>query len=200
MNLTKYVLNGGHSENAVDGGQSFYSKILNGLPNEVEVLSCFFARPENKWEGSLEKTNRLFSTLVPDKKVNLQIATYNDFIHQITDTQVLILHGGSTDNLLQALVHYPRLKESLVDKTVVGISAGVHVISEFFLKVSPNGDLQLEKGLGYLPIKATVHYRSDIYDSLVHDIFDWNRVDEFLADQEQRIKTVSLRDDRYPVN
>jgi peptidase E len=199
MESTKYVLNGGHAGNAIDQGKAFYTEILDGLPNKVEALSCFFARPESKWEQSLEKTDGLFKRLVPDRKVNMQIATRRNFLSQLEDSHVLLIHGGSSEALIQTVRQFPRLKEVLVGKTVAGISAGAHMISKFFLNVRADGTLILEEGLGHLSIKVTVHYRSGIYDNTSPDIFDWDNADEFLRNRETNLQTINLREGEFTV-
>lgn len=196
---TKIILGGGFASKSPDGGRSLYDDIVRDLPDPIRVLNVVFALPESKWEHTEIKNENLFQKLVPNRQIQSELANYNDFPDQVKRSDVVFLHGGDPEKLKDKLNKIEGLNTLLKGKRIVGISAGAYALSAFYIKVDENGEVSLEKGLGYLPIKTVVHYRSSFYVSKFPDVFSWDKVDQLLNKVEPGYRSVLLREGEYEI-
>jgi peptidase E len=194
---SKFILTGGFSEKALDGGMGYCLEATKGIKGSINILECTFSLPIDKWENVVEKDKILFSKWVPDREIVFSIASPDEFIDQISNTDILILRGGSTQLLLEVLKKVDGFRKSLINKVVVGQSAGAYVLAKKFLQVSYSGKISLGDGLGILPIKVVAHYRSDFYPKKFGEKFSWEKVDCLLSQDDDSLEIVKLKEGEF---
>jgi len=190
--MTRYILSGGYPWKAPDGGKAFFEELARGYEEPVKILECLFARPEDAWTKAYVEEQELVARLLPDKNIEFQLARRDAFIEQIRWANTIYLRGGDTAALLAALAQYPGWEKELGGKTLAGGSAGAMVIAKYSYSID---ELALEDGLGLLPIKVQVHYRSDYNAPHV----DWDNADEALASYKEKLPVWNLGEGEFKV-
>lgn len=191
--MTKFVLVGGYSNRTPDNGESFAKELVEGFDQPVRILVCLFARPAIEWEDAFHKDKLLFSTKLK-QKVLLELADPARFVEQVKNTDVVYFRGGRTKALIEGLKEAKGWEKELADKTIAGSSAGVNFLARYYYSLD---NLEICEGLGILPIKALVHYKSDYnapninWDVVYQELKDFGDDLPILAIPEGKFEVIS---------
>lgn len=155
--MTKFIFHGGGSASTPEESNSFHEELVRDVPDGGTVLLVYFAsRTEDNSERIAWDTSKC-NEFAHGKKLNILVATQEDFVRQISISDAIYFRGGSTEKLLTALQQYPNLKEMLSGKTVAGSSAGAYALSTYF---SSHYEGIGSKGLSIVPVRVVTHYQS----------------------------------------
>ncbi|MES2931620.1 MAG: hypothetical protein V4682_02890 [Patescibacteria group bacterium] len=94
--------------------------------------------------------------------------------------------------LLDALKECRGWEEELQGKTVAGTSAGVCFLSRYYYSLS---NLEVREGLGLLPVKALVHYRSDYNAPNI----DWDVAYQTLDEYGENLPILALPEGGFEI-
>ena len=159
---TRIILHGGNSNNKSDKNDQFFRAIINGIDKEtIQVLCVYFARPEGRWEESYAEDQSIFRALGIEKGLDIEtkLATYDmdELLQDITDSDVLFINGGFKGHLKDVLlaIGVDNFRHMIQGKTLVGISAGAHMLSRYYYSQSID---DIREGIGLLDIKLLTHF------------------------------------------
>lgn len=199
INKTKYILGGGFMKKAVDEGQKYYRAIVEGQPQETNILICCFALSHDKWDTAFVDEKDSIQFFNDKVLINFQNADPNRFVSQVLWANVIVFRGGSTKNLMELLSNMPNWHVNLAGKTIVGSSAGACMISSNYLvtDVTP----QFAEGLGLLPIVIATHYRSTFImkDDINVSCDFWDKVDDLAQLISNGKKVILLKEGSFDV-
>ncbi len=181
--MTRYILCGGNDRAYPDFGARLLKEI-NQYKSHPIVLSCMFAVSDSyidekfaSWKEWWSRQDAGFSEYI--------CASREMFREQVGRADVIILHGGNNDLLIEALDDYPELAESFSNKLVIGSSAGAYWLSKAFFSRSFGG---WRKGTGIVPYSVMAHYGVSEQDN---PIDDWSsqeaKIYQFNGDAPERI-------------
>jgi len=155
--MTKYILIGGYPRKALDGGKALAEEMFKGFNEPIKLLVCYFARPKLQWKLNAIEDHLFFGNHLKGKKIEFQIAKVETFIEQLRWANTIYIRGGRTKKLFGLLKQCKDWEKELIGKTLAGSSAGAIAISKYSYNLD---NLELENGLGLLPVKVLVHYLS----------------------------------------
>lgn len=145
------------------------------------ILSCMFSQVPESRGLRQESFDELFRAHFGDR-VSIVHATEDAFYQQIADANVIYLHGGRTDRLLEAIPDLDKIKHAIKGKIVIGSSAGANFLSSACFSPSKNAVMQ---GSGLLPLGVVVHYGIDSFEDTPYENDFWrgaaNRVRDELG-------------------
>ena len=191
---TKYILVGGYPQKGPNEGKDFAEELVKGFGESVNILVCLFARTRDVWDDAYNQDVEAFQRHLPEKKLEIAMADPEKFLEQLRRADVLYLRGGnSTQLLIDALRGYQGLEGMLHGKTVAGSSAGADAISQYYYGLDTPDEIK--EGLGLLPVKVVVHYRSDYNAPSI----DWDRVDGLMANTHPEFPTLNLAEGQFEV-
>lgn len=191
--MTKFILVGGYPHKAKDGGKEFCEELVRGFKEPVKILDCLFARPQDNWIKAFDQDKEFFYRNLPHTQVELQLANPVKFIEQVTRADATYIRGGTEELLLAAfLKNTSNLFEVLRDKTLAGSSAGADVMGKYYYGL---GDLTVKEGLGLLPIKVLVHYKSDYNAPNI----DWDKAKSDLTSHGEDLPVLTLAEGQFEV-
>ncbi len=177
--MTKYVLNSGGLSNNPESAKRFVEEIVKGLGAEPKIVMCFFAEKRENWEEKFDKYTEGFSSLVPTGVKPQYLLAFPDvFEEQISNCDILYMHGGDDELILHRLSKFdiPKIWEG---KVVATNSASSNALSTSFWTCDWR---MLMDGLGVLPIKFIAHYKSDWGSEEERGPIDWERAKKDLAE------------------
>lgn len=189
--MTKYVLVGGYSNKSADDGGAFVREVVAGFDQPVRILECLFARPVDEWEAAFQKDKFLFASKLQEK-VLLELADPARFVEQARNADVIYFRGGRTKALIEGLKQSEGWEKELTGKTVVGSSAGVNFLARYYYSLD---NLEICEGLGILPIKALVHYKSDYNAPNI----DWDKVHQELQEFGEDLPLLAIPEGKFEV-
>lgn len=150
---------GGFNKNKTnEDNHSFYSEILKDAKDGTKILLVPFAKDEDRIIPSTEKVSKEFKNISAGKNLQITVATYDNFINQLIDADIIYFHGGTSTKLLESLKPYGDISSYLEGKVVAGESAGANILCTYFY--SPQADKVLE-GFKILPIRLIPHYTEE---------------------------------------
>ncbi len=190
--MTKFILVGGYVRKAADGGKAFCEELVRGFDVPVKILDCFFAEPEELWARKFAIDKEFFSTQLPEKDLELRMASVEVFAAQVQWADAIFLRGGLNDRLFPALRVDLAWTKHLGGKTLAGTSAGADALAKYTWGLD---SLQLEEGLGLVPVKVLVHYLSDYNAPNI----DWNKAEAELRAFKEDLPLVALREGEFKV-
>lgn len=158
MSVTTYILCGGNDREYPQFGVNL-QKAVKERVEDIKLLDVYFAGDEDKAQERFEDWSEWFDEHFPG--VERVLAAQDEFADQIAWANVVFMHGGRTEKLLEALPNFAEVKDLLRGKVYIGSSAGVNYIAENFLS-QDNG---VRRGSGILPINTAVHYDADNWQS-----------------------------------
>lgn len=191
---SKYILIGGYVRNAPDGGKAFCEELIKGFSEPVKILVCLFAEEDVAvWPEKFQRDHELFDQMLHDKKLDLQLAQRETFVEQIKWADAIYLRGGSAEVLLtNILTEIPNISQLLDGKTVAGTSAGADAIAKYYYDLD---HLKLSQGLGLLPIKVIVHYKSNYNAPNI----DWDKAYQELQEYKEPLELLALAEGEFRV-
>lgn len=157
---TTFLLHGGRLINNDVRNDLYFQELTKDLANGDTLLHVAFARPKETWHEVLE-TERGWIMAQTDKKINVVMATHENFIEQIAQAEVIHITGGDSAELIQTMRQYPDFLSALRGKLIGGSSAGACLFSTYYWSGSIN---QVAEGLGTFPICLLVHYGSEEFN------------------------------------
>lgn len=164
--MTTYLLHGGMVRYESEWNDSYFKKIAESIPENGTALIVLFASEEPRWPEQLENMKALVAAQAGGKAINFILATREHFMEEIAAADAVIMRGGSTNKLLEALRSYPLTKESFAGKLVTGSSAGAYALAQFGYDKSHKA---VRAGLGLVPARVLCHYLSDIQEERTDD-------------------------------
>lgn len=173
--MTKYILVGGNDLQSDNYGTQLAQEIYKSVEaRPVRILSCLFATPP-EFQPIAAKTWRPWFERHFGKDIVWSYALPERFEEQVRATDVLYLHGGDNNLLLETLGNYLWFPAALGDRIVVGSSAGANYLSKHFWTRRKQ---QISQGSGILPLSVMVHYGADDPDA---PKTDWEWAEERLG-------------------
>lgn len=179
--MTTYILAGG----ADRSNQGYWQNLAKVMPNKksLRVLSCMFARvsPEGEredWQALFDSFAPYFKTAFGDDGV-FELADAENLAAQIEQADVIYLHGGQTETLMEVFGQYEDLGQRFAGKIIVGSSAGAQLISKKFWKIDTQ---KIGTGLGLVDCSIVVHYDSDFGSDDLGQRIDWDKAVSELQD------------------
>lgn len=152
---TKYVLHGGLSAHKNEDNNLFFQEILKDTPETVNVLLVYFAKNEDRIPINREEDIYQFEHNKGAKTLNYTTATEKEFLRQLETADIVYLHGGSSEKIVNALKSYHALEQHFKGKILAADSAGVNALSiEFYSNIYNT----TSKGLGIVPFRVICHY------------------------------------------
>ena len=190
--MTKYILVGGYPYKATDGGKAFAEALTEGKPQPVKLLECLFARPPENWQKAFAQNKEFFEHILPNKKLDIRLAEIKKFAEQVRWADSVYIRGGENERLLPILKQNKVWRNELDGKTLAGSSAGANALSKYFCGLD---DPVLGEGLGIVPVKVLVHYRSD-YNS---PNIDWDKAEAELKAKDPSFRFLPLAEGQFEV-
>lgn len=190
--MTKFVLLGGYPQKADDGGRSFYEELIEGFSEPVKVLLCMFARSEDAWQKTFDEDQMILAQNLPSKKLTLRMASPGEFLEQVAWADVVYFRGGTTKKLLDELKKQAGWEKIIQGKTIAGTSAGANILGKYYCALDKP---EVEEGLGLLPVKVIVHYRSDYNAPNI----DWDKSYQLLQSVEEELPILALGEGQFEV-
>lgn len=166
--MTTFILAGGCDRQYSEYRQQVFEVIRKEVSNPT-ILSCMFASPEETRPERHEAFAQWFrEELGEDTKV--LYAQSAQFYEQIEKADVIYLHGGRTQLLLDAIKDVTLFREAVEGKIVVGSSAGANFIVRS--GYSPSSQMVM-RGAGLLGVGVVVHYGIERFEELSCTIDFW---------------------------
>ncbi|MES2315807.1 MAG: Type 1 glutamine amidotransferase-like domain-containing protein [Patescibacteria group bacterium] len=187
--MIKFILAGGYTTKAPDGGKAFFEELVRGFDSTkpVKILYCIFADPTQAKVKLIEDKEKA-SKFTPDAL--LELATEENFLAQLKNSQVLLLKGGETDILMDTLKRCGNWMDLLDGKTVAGTSAGAMALAKYSHALEKDSILE---GFGLVPVKVIAHWESQIYD------VDWGKALMMLTSYKEDLPLLRLKEGEYVV-
>lgn len=155
--MTKFILHGGFTRRENELNRTFFEEVVRDIPEGATLLMVFFAARYDDPTETFNELKQKLEAAAGSKKLNITLATKENFIQELTDAKAVYFHGGSTNKLLDVLRSYGSIKPLIEGKTVAGSSAGAYAIAAY--GASHSEDAMLE-GLGLAPLRVVCHYES----------------------------------------
>ncbi|MCX6780629.1 MAG: Type 1 glutamine amidotransferase-like domain-containing protein [Candidatus Magasanikbacteria bacterium] len=183
--MTTFILHGGAVTDTSGINTKFFQEIAARIPDGGRMLCCYFANP-GKIVSAHEYIVAQVSTCT-DKHIIFEIADTDlaAFIQQMSRSDVIYFHGGTTALLLDALRSIENLAHYFKNKIVIGSSAGAYMLSRYYYSDRSHA---LGTGLNILPIKVLAHYTPE-HDSEL----------ETLKAQGEQLETYALAEGEFVV-
>lgn len=155
--MTKYILHGGFARKENELNRTFFEEFARDIPDGGTILQVYFASRTDDTSEAFRVHAAKITEQSHGKSFNFVLATKEDFLDQIKQSNAIYLHGGSTNKLMNVLRTYPNLKPLMEGKTVAGSSAGAYALAKF--GPSHSEDV-VREGLGLVPVRVVCHYES----------------------------------------
>ena len=191
--MTKFILAGGHTKGAADGGKAFCEELVDGFDQPARILDCVFAQPRDGWRQTLEE-DRFFFAKNLREKVRVELAEPETFVEQMKKMDAVYFRGGDERLLIDMMAGIPGWRESLAGKTVAGGSAGAILFCKYYFDLDAGSGIK--EATGILPIKLLVHYQSDYNAPNI----DWDAaLAELTAYGEPDMEVLAIREGEFVV-
>lgn len=194
--MTKYVLAGGSDRLHENYGKNL-ARFLKGELNleTATMLSCFFSQDKENRAEQHNTWSKWFKTYFPASTTILH-ADEVDFYNQVDQSDIIYFHGGATQNLLDILPDFAKVKESLTNKIVIGSSAGSNYLSTRCY--SPTAGAVLS-GSGILPVGVMVHYMVDGFNEFKFTQEDWNKNLSLMKDETDGLPIILIPEGTFTI-
>lgn len=169
--MTKFILAGGSDSQYPNYWQEL-DRVLASETSNKAVLSCMFSRDIEDRTEAHHRFDHLFKEHLSSVETIVH-ATEEKFYDQIDQTDIVYLHGGSTEKLLAAIPDTSKFLEAVKGKIVIGSSAGANFLSKACYSPSKQA---LMNGSGILPVGVVVHYGVDSFKEQSFTIQFWQAV------------------------
>ncbi len=165
--MTKYILHGGETKVPNEHNKAFYQSWVNDFEPDFipTILLVYFARPKGEWPKLEQEDKDRFANYTSNRQVNFRVADENadNLRDQIKNADVIYVRGGSSDNVITALLPLKNELAKLLDKKIyTGSSAGVMVMANYTCSINT----YWKKGLNIIPINAFVHWHEGLREQL----------------------------------
>ncbi len=165
---TTFILHGGFAVSARQEDDLFFQEILRNAPQNAHVLLVYFAAEANRIPVYEKSDIEQFEKKVGERVLSFEVARDELFLEQVQRADIIYLHGGRSEKLLQAFKNYPSFVNLLHGKIVGADSAGANILSSVFYSKS----MGVGEGLGIIPIKLICHFKEEMRTYLDHTRLD----------------------------
>lgn len=155
--MTTYLLHGGMIKQENASNAAYFARIAKALPEGGTLLIVLFAAEEHRWpelfdmmKGYFASTNRSDITFIE--------ATREGFLDEVRQADAIVIRGGETNRLLEALRSYGDLRAVFEGKLIAGSSAGAYAFGRY--NYSRSGQ-RIRDGLALIEAKVLCHYMSE---------------------------------------
>lgn len=171
--MTKYVLNSGNVRADLTKAKKYFAEVLEGLGTNPKILFCFFGEKREDWEVKFQSYigDRLPDYMPSGITPKYDMALPNKFIEQCKWADAIYIHGGD-DHLIQYWLRKFEVPKIWKDKVVAVSSASMDALATSFWTIDWR---ELMDGLGVLPIKTIVHYKSNFGADDPRGPIDWEK-------------------------
>lgn len=152
--MTHYILAGGADRRTEGYGQSLAEAVKRWVDSPMHILSCQFSKPRDEWADGLAGWTEWFKEYFGDDTI-VELADPETFLDQVERSDIVYLHGGRTQQLIDTLSPFGNIEKYLEGKVVIGSSAGTNYLSKTYF--SPKQD-EMNNGTGIVPLHTIVHY------------------------------------------
>jgi len=159
--MTTYLLHGGMLKDKNASNEAYFRRIVRGVPDGGTVLIVLFAATEDRWPELFEELKGAMEAQTEGKPLQFVCATKKRFVEEAKHADAIVIRGGSTDRLLDALRSYDDLGRVFAGKLVGGSSAGAYAIAAYNYDRSAR---ECRAGFGLLPLRVICHYESPTSD------------------------------------
>ena len=166
MKRTKYILHGGFKQNETQQNDLFFQEILKTAPNSTKILLVYFAKEPDRIDANKREDILQFEKNKGGKTLSFEVADEKIFPEQVLHSDVIYLHGGKTQKILDSLKEFENLKSLFHGKIIAADSAGTNALSTYSFSQSSNAILE---GTKVLPFKTICHY-SEKYKDKIDDL------------------------------
>src|SRR3989338_17747 len=159
---TKFILHGGFTPGGKQENDDFFQEILKSAPGKAKILLVYFAKEFDRIAKNKEEDIEQFNKNKGDRTLLFETASEELFPEQVQKADIIYLHGGHSDKLLNTLKKFPNLRQLFSGKIIAGDSAGANVlVSVFYSKT-----MGVSEGFGLIHIKIICHYLAENKDKL----------------------------------
>ena len=187
--MTTYLLHGGMLRYENASNDAYFKEIAEFIPENGTALIVLFASEEERWPEQFENVITLVKAQADGKNIDFKLATREHFIEEIAAADAIVIRGGSTNRLLEALRAYALSMQSFEGKIVTGASAGAYALAQFGYDKSHKS---IRTGLGFVPVRVLCHYMSDKPEEHTDDA-----AIEILNSAHQELDLVVLEDSNW---
>ncbi len=190
--MIRYILIGGYIHKAQDGGKAFCETLTKDITDQpLRILDCLFARDRDIWEERFKDDEDFFLRHIKDVEVNL--ATPENFIEQIRNSNIVVFQGGVPRKLISELDGTGDWLKELDGKMLVGSSGGADAICKYY---GVGKTMNIGEGLGLLPVKFIPHWKSDYAPGIA---IDWDVLLENLRSYKEELDIITLGNGEFTV-
>jgi peptidase E len=188
--MTKYILHGGYTSTENDLNAGFYREISKHVPENGNILLVYFSRDDENYDEVFKQDSEKIVAQAEGKKLNLKMASKENFENELDWTDSIYMRGGDTQKLIDTLKKYPEFGNKIRNKIVSGSSAGAYAVSTYYYS---NSNGQIQKGLGIVPLRVICHYKSEIHENVGGDPV------ELMEDYPEDLELVVLKDFEWKI-
>ena len=161
---TTFILHGGFAVSDKQEDDFFFQEILRTAPQNTHILLVYFAAETNRIPVYEESDIEQFEKNKGDRILSFEVARDELFLEQVQKADILYLHGGRSEKLLQTFKNYPSFANHLRGKIIGADSAGANILSSVFHSES----MGVGEGLGIIPTKLICHFKEEKRAHLDH--------------------------------
>ena len=155
--MIKFILHGGATRRDSELNRTFFEELVRNVPDGGQVLLVFFASKQEDNTDSFNELKEKTENAAPEKQLRVIMATQENFLDELKDSDAVYMHGGSTTKLLGVLREFPPLEPLMEGKTIAGSSAGAYAIAAYGASHSEDA---MREGLALAPLRVVCHYES----------------------------------------
>lgn len=170
---TTYILVGGNEFADPVFGSNLSREVRQMAPCP-RLLNCYFATEKSRWPEKQEQMQEWCDKNFPEVK-DSQIALPDVFFDQISQSDVIYLHGGDTVRLIEALRALGIGRQTFQGKIVIGSSAGANALTT---NAWSSLTQKPRKGMGLVNLNVMVHYGAPLVGEIRRTMEDWKKEEQ----------------------
>ena len=186
--MTKFVLEGGHSAEHSEYDPALFVEMTREFDSPVRIAECLFSRPEGEQEKAFANRREFYAKYI-HTPFEVRLAMKDNFLEVLAWANTMYFRGGTTNLLTSAMREFPEWHTMLDGKVIVGSSAGANMLSRYYNGLDEPG---VRDGLGILPLKVMVHYRSNYVPG-----FDWEKAEQDMLNTAPELPLIRLRESEF---
>jgi peptidase E len=179
--MTTYILAGGRDRHYPAYSEQLARVVQNEGVN-MTVLSCMFSKTDEEARNVRDEWQEWFASCF-GTDVRVIFAEKESFFEQVKEADIIYLHGGKTDLLLEQLSDFQKVEKAFNGKIIIGSSAGANYLSNFCYSTAKG---VLRNGSGILDMAIMVHYGQHDIEGKIRDAKDWEAIESALREQSGR--------------
>lgn len=140
----------------------FFNEFTKDLHDGDVILFIGFARTDEVERNKIYERDKGYILAHTDKDIIVENAELDSFVEQAKAAKAIFVTGGDTQSLQSVIASKPDFLDTIKGKLYAGTSAGAMITSTYKYACTAN---EVQKGLGWLPIRLMVHYGNPEYNS-----------------------------------